>query len=441
MTAPAQATGGTAPVAATPAATPVPTNPEEEVEYPHDTTEIGMPGDTVEDVNASFAQPGAIFPNFRIPGFTAYERFKRTVDERYNLRFGFNYQQLYQYSTATVPNATYNTANSGWAAIEALWTPYYRNGDFEGTFVVRLGWRDPIGDSAAGSTFGIPQLGSLWSNYEFTTWNGALKVEDLFWEQWMTRRLRLRIGNQIPTAVFNFSRFKDARVSFTASPFAFHDTIPYPTFGLGMSARWLPIKGSELYVDGVLNDMNGDPNGEGLNWATFGRKQYFYGTEIGYRWRRPNGEFDHLHLDLFYADKRSTRSPNASPNKAGGGFRVYGEKQFGKIVAIGGYTYNTAQGGGISTTFSQQVVTAGGAFLNPVKIRGEIGAGFMWSRPIDNILPGLSQRDQQGFETYWRLLLTPNMTVTPGVQFIFNPSFNPVEDHMVVPSIKFRLVF
>jgi len=33
------------------------------------------------------------------------------------------------------------------------------------------------------------------------------------------------------------------------------------------------------------------------------------------------------------------------------------------------------------------------------------------------------------------------MTVTPGGQFIFNPSFNPTVDHMVVPSIKFRVVF
>jgi hypothetical protein len=164
-------------------------------------------------------------------------------------------------------------------------------------------------------------------------------------------------------------------------------------------------------------------------------------TEIGYRWRRPNSEFDHLHLDLFYADKRSTRSPDIAPNKAGGGFRVYGEKQLGKLVGIGGYTYNTANGGGISTTFSQQALTAGAAYLNPLNVRGEIGAGFIWSRPFNNILPGSGQRDQQGFETYWRLLLTPNMTVTPGIQFIFNPSFNPTVDHMTVPSIKFRVVF
>jgi hypothetical protein len=235
--------------------------------------------------------------------YIALARFKRSTSS-VNLLPNFHLE-----NSLTPMSALSNRARL-WLA---LWTPYYRNQAFEGTLVVRLGWRDPIGDSAAGSTFGIPQLGSLWSNYEFTTWDAKLKVEDLFWEQWMTRRLRLRIGNQIPTAVYNFSRFKDARVSFTASLFAFHDTIPYPTFGLGMSARWLPIKGSELYVDGVLNDMNGDPNGQGLDWATFGRKQY--------------------------------------------------------------------------------------------------------------------------------LLLTPNMTVTSGIQFIFNPSFNPTVDHMTVPSIKFRVVF
>jgi hypothetical protein len=433
MTALAQTTGGAPSSAVAPA--------DEEVSYPHDKNEILMPGDTETDVDTSFAQPGAIFRNFQIPGWSSYEKFKQNTDERFNLRFGFNYQQLYQYSSATLPGATYDTALGGWAAIEALWTPLYRGGDYEGTLVVRLGWRDPIGNNSAPSTFGVPQLGSIWSNYEFTTWNGNLKVEDLFWEQWITRRLRVRVGNQIPTAVYNFSRFKDARVSFTSSPFAFQETIPYPTFGLGMSARWLPIKGSELYVDGTLNDMNGDPNGQGLDWATFGRGQYFYGTEIGYRWRRPNGEFDHIHLDLFYADKRSIRMPNILPNKAGGGFRIYGEKQFGNIVAIGGYTYNTAQGGGITGTFAQQVATAGAAFLNPVKVRGEIGLGYMWSQPIKNILPGSGQRNQEGFETYWRMLVTPSVTVTPGVSFVFNPSFNPSVDHLVIPSIKFRCAF
>jgi hypothetical protein len=57
------------------------------------------------------------------------------------------------------------------------------------------------------------------------------------------------------------------------------------------------------------------------------------------------------------------------------------------------------------------------------------------------ILPGSDQRNQEGFETYWRMLVTPSLTVTPGVSFVFNPSFNPSVDHMVIPIIKLRWAF
>ena len=50
--------------------------------------------------------------------------------------------------------------------------------------------------------------------------------------------------------------------------------------------------------------MNGDPAPNGLDWSTFGKRQYFYGVDLGKDSRRDNGEFDHLHLDLFYADRR-----------------------------------------------------------------------------------------------------------------------------------------
>ena len=60
-----------------------------------------------------------------------------------------------------------------------------------------------------------------------------------------------RVGNQGPQAVFNFFRFKDARTGFTASPFAFNETIPYPTFGLGASFRLRPlVTDPGVYVSG-----------------------------------------------------------------------------------------------------------------------------------------------------------------------------------------------
>ena len=250
-----------------------------------------------------------------------------------------------------------------------------------------------------------------------------------------------RVGNQIPTTIFNSFRFKDARTSYTSSPFAFHESIPYPTYGLGAAVKWWPKEGSELYLVGTLNDMNGDPNVRGFDWSTFSRGEYFYGLEVGTNWRRDGEEFDHLHLNIFYADKRSTRSPNMLPNKAGGGFKVLGSKQWNRMVGYGSYTYNTAEGGGISVSFARQTVTAGVAYTTPFGIRGEAAFGVMWMEPHSDLISGQQLRDQSGFEAYWKLLLTPNLWITPGIQVVYNPSLNLGVDDIVIPHIKFRVAY
>jgi hypothetical protein len=210
---------------------------------------------------------------------------------------------------------------------------------------------------------------------------------------------------------------------------------------LGASFRWWPIKDSELYVVGTLNDMNGDPNARGLDWSTFGRGEYFYGTEIGYFWRRDGGETDHLHLDVFYASKRSTRSPDTLPNVAGGGFKLLGEKQIGRFVGFGSYTYNTAEGGGISSTMTGHTAITGLSYLKPMGLQGEASIGYMWSQAFSHLLPLGADGSQHGIDTYWKILLTPNIWVTPGTQFIWHPVLNPNHNFTVVPDIKFRIFF
>jgi len=428
----AQGAGGTA------AAAPVFPQP---VPQPSDLTPLSPTDVTVFLANSS-PQPGSIFPSLAFPGREAVTKFRENLNRDHGIQVSLFYSQLYQHASETRPGAPNNTANGYWAALLFRWTALGRGGDHEGSLVVNLGMRNSIGNNAVPASFGVPMLGSAWSNYEFTSWaTNSPKVEDLFWEQWLGKDFNFRVGNQIATSVYNFSRFKDARVSFTSSPFAFHEIIPLPTFGLGASFRSRPLgQESELYVVGTLNDMNGEPAANGLDWSTFfNDHQYFYGAEIGYRWRRPKGEFDHVHLNLFYADRRSTRNAATTPNKAGGGFRVYGEKQMGHYVAFGGYTYNTAEGGGISATVTRQLVTAGLAYLNPLNVRGELALGLMWTQPINNIFPGSGQRNQTGWEVYWRLLVTPNLWVTPGLQVVYNPSFNPGVNTIYIPDIKFRL--
>lgn len=93
-----------------------------------------------------------------------------------------------------------------------------------------------------------------------------------------------------------------------------------------------------------------------------------------------------------------------------------------------------------SVTFGRQTVTAGAVYLDPFGIKGEIGTGLIWFEPRD-LVPGFELRNQTGFEAYWKILLTPNLWITPGFQFLWNSSLNPTEDRVFIPHIKFRLAY
>jgi carbohydrate-selective porin OprB len=124
---------------------------------------------------------------------------------------------------------------------------------------------------------------------------------------------------------------------------------------------------------------------------------------------------------------------------AGGGFKLAGEKQIGPVVAFANYVYNTAEGGGISTTVSRHTAIAGVAYLRPFNVQGEVAVSAMWAQSFANLVPGIGARNQYGVETYWNIGVTPNSSLTPGIQFIFNPAFNPGSNFVAVPHVKFRV--
>ena len=108
-------------------------------------------------------------------------------------------------------------------------------------------------------------------------------------------------------------------------------------------------------------------------------------------------------------------------------------------VVFGSYTHNTAEGGGVTGTFSSNTVTAGGAYKNPFNVKGEAALGLLYMNPIEEIFEPTEVRDQYGLETYWRILLNPHIWITPGIQLVINPSLNFEDDFIVIPHLKFRI--
>ncbi|MHC4958194.1 MAG: hypothetical protein ACYTGN_07440 [Planctomycetota bacterium] len=390
---------------------------------------VGGPADVETDLNTSFPKRDAVLPGLIPRGWFA---FKEELHDKYGIKLAISYQMLFQQASASLTGT--DRAAGGWLLAEFKWEAIDRGGDYEGALVFDIDWRHGLGDSALPGLFGTFGIGSLWpTDLAYAEWDPSLAI--FYWDQWFGKgKFNVRIGKQIAAATYDFFRFKDGRTSFSATPFTAHTSIPTPPFGQAVSFKWWPVADSTFYVHGTLNDMNGDPTRVGFD-TFFEDHQFFYGLEFGHFWRRGPTEFDHVHLDVFYADEKNSQAP-IFPNEAGGGFKVLGSKQMGKVVAFGSYTFNTAQGGGFGVTLAKHTATAGVARLKPLGVRGEVALGLAWMHPINNQL-----RDQYGGELYWKILLTPDLWVTPGVQLIIDPSFNPAEDYVFIGQFKFRLFF
>ncbi len=395
--------------------------------------------DAEELLNGSVPKRNSIVGDI---GPKKYFDWKQRLYEEYGLKLSFGYRMLYQHASEIAPFGTVDTALGDWWGLTAKWTPLNKGEDYEGSLVLVAAKRGALGSHAVPAVFGIADVGSLWStNFGFTSWSFA--VEELYWEQWLKKdRLMFRGGATAAPTAMNLFRFKDDSTSFTSVVMGFHDSIPSPAQGPGFVVKWWPKGGSELYLTGVLNDANGTPDDgwAGLDWGSFTKGEYFYAGEMGKYWRRDDGEFDHLWIDVFYVDKRSTRDPDTTPNKAGGGFKLMGSKQLGQWVGFASYTYNTAEGGSTGSAFGRHSVTAGGAYLSPLGIRGEVGVGMIWMDPHRDLL-GMDLKDQTGFEVHWKMLVTSNLWLTPGFQYMSQPSGNPTANGVFMPHIKFKLEY
>jgi len=389
---------------------------------------IGGPTDVEVDLATAFPKSDSILPG-TIP--KSWFDWKKKIQEDYGIALAVGYQMGYQHIYESLTDT--NHGLHSWLQVELGWTPLNRDQDFEGSLIVSFDWRTTLSGSQP-ALLGVIGGGSLWpTDFAFLDLGPSFPI--FYWEQWFTKdRFVLRVGKQIAAQAYDFFRFKDGRTSFSNSPLTAHPSIPSPPFGQAVSFKWWPVEGSSLYLFATLNDMNGDPDSVGFD-TFFELHQFFYGLEIGYFWKRSPTDFDHVHLDIFYADEKDTQSPGF-PNEAGGGFKLLGSKQWGKVVGFGSYTYNTAEGGGFGVTFARHTATAGAAYLKPLGVRGEIGFGAIWMRPINDNL-----RDQYGGELYWKMLLTPDLWITPGMQLILDPSFNPDADAIFVAQFKFRLFF
>jgi hypothetical protein len=409
--------------------------------YPARDRGVAMPANVETDLDQAFPKRDSALPS--IPPPRPWFQFKDGLYDRVGLKLAFSYQMIYQGASSSLPagvgiSTGNQTAWAGSVLIEGQWVLYQRDKEYQGSLVTAFDWRHTLQGTAQPAFFAF-DVGSLWpTNFYYLSWRPWFPI--LFYEQAFKRDLFvLRFGNMNTLQFFDFFRFKDPRTSFSGGPFtAPTTTMPFPAPGFGVEFDLRPVKDSEFYISGILSDVNARV--EQYSWGEFFKNgAFFYGLELGYFWRRSPGDFDHVHLDLFYA-----AAPEVSPlaplagvgNEPGWGLKAHGSKQLGRFVLFANYTYNTVQGGNFGSTVADHGVTGGLAFLRPFHVRGEWSLGGVWARPINRTL-----RDQGGLETYWKILFASDIWVTPGLQVYFKPTFDTSKNVLAIGEIRLRLFF
>jgi hypothetical protein len=396
------------------------------------------PPDIDTDLPNSMPQPGSMFPQVKPQNWA---NTKRNLFMEHGLGLAFNYSGIVKHASNSLSGN--DTAAAGWLLLSAKWKLFDRGGDRQGSVVAAFDWRHTYGSAVPPGLF-LYDLGSLFApDAAYFEWDPYFT--NFFWEQWLKKdRLVFRVGQLTSYSVYGPFRFRDSRSEFSDSQFAYPAaTVPLgpPAFGLNM--KWWPVEGEDLYVVGTITDINGPPPGtRDYDWSgIFDTGDLFAGIEIGNYWKRSERDFDHLHLDVWYASEASQK---VFRSDGGIGFRIAGQKQIEQWVGFANYSYNEVQGGGFGLTNSRQALDLGVAYLDPINISGEILAGLTWAEPLnvalpDPIRPIPTDRTQGAFELNWRFLVTPDLWVTPGFQVIWSPSFAPDTDTIFLPQFKFHI--
>ncbi|MEM1451806.1 MAG: hypothetical protein AAF726_16050 [Planctomycetota bacterium] len=410
--------------------------------YPRGDRIIGTPVDPEADFARGFPKKNSVLTG-EIP--KSYFQWKEKLYADYGIKLAFNLTLIGQLASDVLPQdwltgGDTNRAASGIGLVlEGKWEAINRGEDYQGSLTAAVDWRQAFGGTSVPAFF-LQDTGSIWTtDLTVIEWDPWLST--FYWEQWFTKnRFVARVGTQAAVQIFDFFRFKDGRSSFSNSEFWFPiASTPLPGPGLGASFELWPKKDSPLYVVGTVNDLNFEV-GKSFAWdEAFRRGEFFYGLEVGYNWGTFPTNFDHLHAQIFYADEASTL-PAGLPSKSGAGFKIRGSKQWDRVVGFASYTNNNAQGGPFGITLLENAATAGVAYLRPLDIRGEISIGANWGQPFSSfagaapVFQGL--KDQYGIETYWKLLLTPDVWITPGIQLVFDPALNPDVSTLAIGTVK-----
>lgn len=386
-------------------------------------TETGGP-DAVKNLLADEAEAKLGF--FQRDSLEGWKTWKETVDERFGLNFGLDYSFLAYAASDAVGK---DNASSGAARLYGTWNFLGRGTEDTGGLVFKVEHRHRYGSFAPTDFAGqLGYAGVLHATYNNNGW----RATNLYWRQSFDDQRFVFYAGYIDTTDY-------LDVYALASPWTGFSNLAFatgsgsigglPDGSLGvMGAVWLT---DSLYMIGSIADANGDATDLGGGFDTFFDEFETLKT-LEFYWIPDKSKLllDKFNVAVWQIDAASTKgTPSGWGISASSSMTIRDEWLLflrGGWADNGGSLYDRS----VSVGFGHQC--KGSPNL--------LGFGLNWASPNPGTFPG-NPGDQVTSEIFYRWQATPNVQLTPSVQLLFDPAFNPQDDFIAIAGLRGRVAF
>jgi porin len=284
------------------------------------------------------------------------------------------------------------------------------------------------------------------------TGDNVHQLAELWYEQWLfEKKARLKVGKV--DANYEFAYFKTATADFVSYGaynnlvlFPVFPTIPNPATGVNLfvypTDRW--YAGVGFYDGSVAEGVNTGRRGPS---TFFDGGAYFLVGETGFTWEQAGtwGQ-GRANLGVWYSTA-DVVAFDGDEEDGQAGFYLMAEQQItrrgeGDLASKGLWGFAQYARGDDDVNPVANQFTLGVATFGTFASRDNDGAGLMlnWLDMSDADGAGF-ESDEWNLEAYYKIQVTPAISVTPDVQYVINPSGSRDVDDAVVAQVRINIVF
>jgi len=344
---------------------------------------------------------------------------KKSLEARTGFAYGFDNNTQY---LGTDSDKSPSDGFSNVFRFYGTWTASRRGTPNDGTLVFKIEDRSAVGSNISTQALG-PSLGYA-GTFASTYSDAGVVLTNFYWRKHFANgRGGLVIGQVDVYDYVNVNSVSSPWTAFTNLAFEQQPTFAGPPQGLGAAVRWRLT--DQWQVLGGFANANGDASEP---WKSakklFDTGETFKHLAIG--WSPTWGErYDHTsQLTVWQVDERTEAGVEGG---YGVSFAINAVTDNWRPFLRIGYAHDVGTSVDRAISIGTGYDARGGTDL--------AGLGVGWGRAPDD------SRDQYTLEAFYRYGVTDFLQISPEIQYVVNPAFDPETDQILVLGLRLRAFF